>query len=350
MALSVRKLLTCIRNLLLLASILAIMLVFVACDAKGVQESTTSNAFISTATEPVDIQSTTPLDTLELSLPKRGELRRDSENQETFVINGTEVGGVFLLDVDSKIFDDVLNHQESVPPLVLAAMKDLGNPEWEWYMSSSSLYGLLEINMGYSQEEYMAYVVRGYAACYIVWFNRNQISSDDEISIMQSLSSSDISDELNMVSNQAYADAIAESMAQEEYRLDITLPEGLCTKDETEDGALFYQNGQLVGGYKVIHFEKGILSNVDENHDMILECLREYLADQVNLTNFSGEIIIEEGLITAQFSDGEIEYTHYILSYGQIGTQYDIWFDESKIDQNSVKNIIYGAQLTSISR
>lgn len=53
-----------------------------------------------------------------------------------------------------------------------------------------------------------------------------------------------------MISTQALADVIAESMAQEEYQFEVILPAGIVEKDQTEDGALFFQNDNLVGGYK----------------------------------------------------------------------------------------------------
>jgi len=228
--------------------------------------------------------------------------------------------------------------------LVHSAMKDLGFSEWEWSMSNSSVYGLLEFHMGNAESEYVVYFIRGNSACYVFWFDRNLISTDEETTIMDSLHSDDITDELNMISTQALADSIAESMAQKEYQLDVLLPAGIVEKDQTEAGALFYQNGNLVGGYKTIHFEKGILPAVHENQNLILESLKEYLMDQIDLSDYSGEII-DEVFITARFSNGDTEYTHYILTYGQVGTQYDIWFNEKLLDSNTVTSIISNAQL-----
>ena len=96
------------------------------------------------------------------------------------------------------------------------------------------------------------------------------------------------------------------------------------------------------------HFEKGILPSVQENHDLILERMREYLKDQIDLTDFSGEII-SEAPITVQFRNSETEYTHYILSYGQVGTQYDVWFERGKVEEDAIQFIIAHSQLTSIS-
>lgn len=295
-----------------------------------------------------DIAAVSPLDTMNFSIPEGGTLRTDSTDQKTFVIQGAEAGGVFLLNVDNEIFDDVLSYHETLVPIVMAEMRRSDAPEWEWYFSNSSLYGLLEISMGYKQQEYAAYVVRGNSACYIIWFDRNQIAKNNEIAIMESLRSSDITEELNKISSQAYADAIAESMAQEEYRFDLALPSGIRCEEQTESGALLYQKEALVGGYKVIHFEKGILPSVQENHDLILERMREYLKDQIDLTAFSGEII-SESPITIQFRSSATEYTHHILSYGQVGTQYDIWFEEGQLEEDAIQFIIAHSQLTPIN-
>lgn len=348
MDLSVSKYLRRWRNLTLFIFITLGLFLFTACGEKEHMEIREVQTPISSMTEENVIQAIEPLDMLTFSLPSGMDSHHNSEREITFRSNGAEVGGVFLLECDNEIFDDVLNYQDSLTPLVLNAMKRMDSAEWEWYMSSSSLYGLLEFTMGNSQKEYNAYLVRGHLTCYVVWFNRNLISSDEQIAIMESLSSEDIADELNMVSSQAYADAVAESMAREEYKFDVILPEGIEKKGQTEDGALFYQNGQLVGGYKIIHFEKGILPAVHENQELILERLKTYLINQIDMTDFHGEII-DKSLITARFSNGETEYTHYILSYGQVGTQYDIWLDATFLDQSTVGDIISGAQLTTVS-
>lgn len=311
-------------------------------------ESTVVDESIPSTTEKQNVQASVLLDMLNFSLPEGTTLRRDSEDRRTFVSGNTEVGGVFLLDVDLTIFDDVLHYQDSGMPLVLDAMKKLKNSDWEWYTSSSSLYGLFEVNMGRDQQEYIAYVVRGNTACYIVWFDRSQISGNDEVAIMKSLTSTDITSDLNMVSNQAYADAIAESMAQEEYQFVVPLPEGMDCQKETNEGALFYQGVKLVGGYKIIHFEKGILPAASENHDLIVSRIKEYLSDQIDLSDFSGKVN-DEGLITVQFSGDGVVYTHYLLTYGQVGTQYDVWFDESQVEQDTVNAIVDGAYLVPIS-
>ncbi len=330
--------------------IITFVLVFViaaayltACRDKVSIETNAPQTTVAATEEVANNEAVNPLDMLSFDLPTDITRRRDTATKETFVKNTSEVGGVFLLDCDSKIFDDVLNTHDNVTTLVLNAMKDLGI-QWEWHMSESSVHGLLEVNMGEGSSEYMAYAVRGYSACYVIWFDRTQIANSDEIAIMESLSSDDITDELNMISSQAYADAIAESMASEEYQFEVVLPEGIVLGDQTDDGALFYQNGQLVGGYKTIYFEKGILPAVHENQELIIERMKEYLADQIDLSAFTGEII-DEGLITVRFSNGTTEYTHYIMTYGQVGIQYDIWFDENILNKNTVNNIIWGAKL-----
>lgn len=332
------------KKIIALILVLATMSVFLA--ACGEQEKTAVDVpqtSIPTTETVISNETTNLLDMLSFNLPADVTRRRDSGTKETFVKNTSEVGGVFLLDCDSKIFDDVLNTHDNVTTLVLNAMKDLGI-QWEWHMSESSVHGLLEVNMGEGSAEYMAYAVQGYSACYVIWFDRTQIANSDEIAIMESLSSDDITDELNMISSQAYADAMAESMANEEYQFEVVLPEGIVLGDQTEDGALFNQNGQLVGGYKTIYFEKGILPAVHENQELIIERMKEYLADQIDLAAFTGEII-DEGLITVRFSNGTTEYTHYIMTYGQVGIQYDIWFDENILNKNTVNNIIWGAKL-----
>lgn len=332
------------KKIIALILVLATMSVFLA--ACGEQEKTAVDVpqtSIPTTETVISNETTNLLDILSFNLPADVTRRRDSGTKETFVKNTSEVGGVFLLDCDSKIFDDFLNTHDNVTTLVLNAMKDLGI-QWEWHMSESSVHGLLEVNMGEGSAEYMAYAVRGYSACYVVWFDRSQISYEDEIVIMESLSSDDITTELNMISSQAYADAIAESMAAEGYQFEIALPAGIVQREQTEDGALFYQNGQLVGGYKTVHFENGFRNSVEENQELVIERLKGYLADQIDLTSFTGEII-DDGMIVVRFTNGSTEYTHYVINYGQGGTQYDMWFDENILDKNTVNNIVWGSKL-----
>lgn len=314
-----------------------------ACREKGTTEMDIPQTTVAGTEEVVNTDAVNLLDMLSLNLPAGMTMRRDSDTKETFVKNNSEVGGVFLLDCDSKIFEDVLNTHDNLTTMVLAAMKDLGI-QWEWHMSESSEHGLLEANMGEGSKQYIAYAVRGYATCYVVWFDCNQISSEDETAIMESLHSDDITDELNMISSQAYADAIAESMAAEDYQFKIVLPAGIVLGDQTEDGALLYQNGQLVGGYKTVYFENGFRNSVEENQELVIERLKGYLDDQIDLSAFTGEII-DEGLIIVKFTNGSTEYTHYVISYGQDGTQYDMWFDESILNKNTVDYIVWGSQL-----
>lgn len=330
----------------ILLLILASIFLLASCKANensAVAISQNDTPMESTGTE-VTYDPVNPLDLLEITLPDGMERQWVSDTREDFQEGPDTVGGAFLLTCDDSIFENVLEYANSLKLLVIQAMEDMGMPEMEWYMGNSSVYGLHEFNMGNAQSEYIAYVVRGKTACYVLWFDRNQVPYDTETAIMKSLHSEDITDELNMVSNEAYMAAISESMAMGDYCFEIVLPEGIIQEETAADGALFYRGTQLVGGYKVIHFEKGILPSVHDNQELVLKQLKEEVKDQIDLTDFSGEIT-DERLITAVFSNGSREYTHYILSYGQAGTQYDIWLDKALLDQQEVDSIIWGAQL-----
>lgn len=332
------------KRIIALILVFAILSVFLtACGGQEKNENEVPQTSIPATEAVVSTETANLLDKLSFNLPSGLTLRRDSDTKETFVKNTSEVGGVFLLACDSKIFEDVLNTHDTMTALVLDAMKELGM-QWEWHMSESSEYALLEANMGDGSCEYIAYAVRGYSTCYVVWFDRNQISSEEEIAMMESLHSDDITDELNMISSQAYADAIAESMAAEDYQFELALPTGIVLGDQTEDGALLYQNGQLVGGYKTVYFENGFRNSVEENQELVIERLKGYLADQIDLSAFTGEII-DDGLILVRFTNESTEYTHYVINYGQGGTQYDMWFDENILNKNTIDYIVWGSQL-----
>lgn len=299
-------------------------------DSIGADESTTETFNV--------------LDNLEIMLPAGMERNRISESQEIIKINDATIGGIFLLECDDAIFADVLNYSDSLTPLVVQAMEDVGVKEITWHMGETSLYGLQEYNLGNEESEYIAYVVRGYSACYVFWFDREQISYEKETEIMQSVCSEDIAEELNKVSSEAYMTAIGEKIDAGEYQFEVDLPEGVAQESVTDDGALFYIDGQVIGGYKTVHFEKGILPAVQENGGLIVERLKEYMRDQIDLSEFNGEIT-DEALITVAFTNGSDEYTLFILSYGQVGTQYVIWLDTANLNQTTVDSIMWGAHL-----
>lgn len=330
--------------------LLIVVSVFLLISCKGNENAPVETSHDIAPVESADIEKAdnsakpNPLDLLEIPLPDGMERLKISDTQEAIRKGSDTVGGAFLLECDDSIFEDVLGYANSLTPLVIQAMEDIGLPEIEWYMGNSSVYALHEFNMGSDQSEYIAYVVRGNTACYILWFDRKQVPYDTEIEIMQGLHSEDITDELNMISNEAYMEAISELMAKGDYRFEVELPEGITQEETAASGALFYRGDQIIGGYKVVHFEKGILPAVHDNKELILERLKEEVKDQIDLTDFSGEIT-DERLITAVFSNGDKEYTHYILSYGQIGTQYDLWLDKALLDEQTVNSIMWGAKL-----
>lgn len=289
-----------------------------------------------------------PLDALELTLPDGIVYQRDSMEQASFVKNSSIVGGVFLLECDEAVFGEIRECFGSLKGLVLQKMSDVGISEMDWEMSSSSAFAFQEYSFGTADSEYIAYAVRGNATCYIVWFDCGQVETDVEISIMQSLHSEDITDELNIISTEAVMDAIAASMANKEYYLEVTLPDGFTQSTSNNEGALFYSADQLVGGYKVVHYEQGILPAAQENAELILERLRDYVSDQVDLSDFSAEITSDR-LITVIFKNEETEYTHFILSYGQVGTQYDLWLETTSLKQEVVDAIVNNVLLVECS-
>ena len=60
-------------------------------------------------TSSSDIDTTIPLDILTFTLPNGITERRDSDSQKTFMKNSFDAGGVFLLECESEVFDDVLS-------------------------------------------------------------------------------------------------------------------------------------------------------------------------------------------------------------------------------------------------
>lgn len=100
----------------------------------------------------------TPLNLLEITLPEEMERQRISDSQESIISNTKTVGGIFLLECDDAIFDDVLGYTKSLEPVVAKAMEDIGIPKMDWLMEYSSPYALCEFNMGNEQSEYRTFV------------------------------------------------------------------------------------------------------------------------------------------------------------------------------------------------
>ena len=142
--------------------------------------------------------------------------------------------------------------------------------------------------------------------------------------------------------------AISKEMDKHTYQFTVDLPSQLLMERVEDDGAVFLQNGNIVGGYKVIHFEKGILPNIHGNQDVVLQQIVDDLSAQIVLSEYQGEIIADMP-ITLRFTNQGAENTHYILSYGQIGTQYDLWFDSKVLDEDTIAQIIQHAALVDVS-
>lgn len=297
------------------------------------------------ATEIREIPAS-PLDMLQIALPRGFERQRVSETKETFLQSDRHVGGIILVDIANSVFDDILNRLDNLTPIVMDTMEtEMGVEQFGWQFGASSLYGLYEFEMGDNQTEYRAYLLRGMKSCYVVWFDRKQVDADMEEALMQSISSEDIPKELNRLTNEEYADAIAESMAKEEYDFVFDLPNGITRNNISEDSALLYKDGIVIGGYKTVHFEKGILPAAKENQQIILDYLRENVMKEIDPGDFNAEITNDSVVITAEFSNDSKKYTHNILSYGQVGTQYDLWFDAAALDQTTRANILWSGRV-----
>ena len=129
--------------------LLAAMTLMTAC--KGSSGSVAEKDFPEST--PVETNESTAgafnaLDTLEITLPAGMERTRISDSQEIIQTGNATIGGVFLLECDESIFDDVLNFSDSLMPLVFQAMEDILPKSITWHMGESSLYGLYEYNWG----------------------------------------------------------------------------------------------------------------------------------------------------------------------------------------------------------
>lgn len=324
-----------------------IVLCLAGCSAKedlSVPDAPELTEALETQTE----NSKSPLLEMSLTLPESVSSVNVSDAQIDFMRDTQRIGGIIILECNPAIFKDVLGFSSSLEEIVNDALDHLGLPSAEWTMSGGSKYGIEEYSRGSETFEYKAHVLRGNQATYAVWLDKRQVSDSLENEIMAGIHSDDIVDSLNKISTEDFMNAISKEMDKHTYQFAVDLPSQLHMEQEEDDGAVFLQNGNIVGGYKVIHFEKGILPKVHENRDIVLQRIVDDLSALIALDEYQGEIIADMP-ITLRFTNQGAENTHYILSYGQIGTQYDLWFDSKALDGETIDQIVQHAHLVNMS-
>ena len=330
----------------------AIVLCLAGCSAKSAEDVS-----VSTAAELTEVRQTqaeesksplSPLSEMSLTLPDGISSVSVSDSQIDFMSGTQRIGGILILECDPAIFEDVLGFPSILEEIVNDALAPLGLPSAEWTMASSSVYGIEEYSRGSETSEYKTHVLRGKQATYAVWLDKKQVSDSLEKEIMTGIHSDDIVDSLNRITTEDFMNARSKEMEKHTYQFTVDLPSQLLMEQVEDDGAVFLQNGNIVGGYKVIHFEKGILPKVHENRDIVLRRIVDDLSAQIALDEYQGEIIADMP-ITLRFTNQGAENTHYILSYGQIGTQYDLWFDSKALDEKTIDQIVQHAHLVKVS-
>lgn len=335
------------RTLRTMFLLFAIALCLVGCSTeRNIPDSSLSELTEEQETLAENFKS--PLSEISLTLPDGILSVNVSDAQIDFMSVTQRIGGIIILECDPAIFDDVLEFSSSLEEIVNEALDHLGLPSAEWIMNSSSEYGIHEFSRGSEASEYKTHVLRGNQATYAVWLDKKQVPDRLEDEIMTGIHSDDIVDSLNRISSEDFMNAISKEMDNHTYQFTVDLPSQLLMEQVEDDGAVFLQNGNIVGGYKVIHFEKGILPKIHENQDVVLQRIVDDLSAQIELNEYQGEIIAEMP-ITLRFTNQGAENTHYILSYGQIGTQYDLWFDSKVLDEETITQIIQHAALVDVS-
>ena len=333
-----------LRTMLLL---FVIVLCLAGCSAKE-DSSVPAASELTEALETRTENSKSPLLEMSLTLPDGISSVNVSDVRIDFM-NGTQrIGGIIILECDPAIFEDVLGFSSILEEIVNDALAPLGLPSAEWTMGGSSKYGIQEYSRGSETSEYKTHVLRGNQATYAVWLDKKQVSDSQEIEIMTGIHSDDIVDSLNKISTEDFMNAISKEMDKHTYQFTVDLPSQLLMEQVGDDGAVFLRDGSIVGGYKVVHFEKGILPKVHENRDIVLQRIVDDLSAQIALDEYQGEIIADMP-ITLRFTNQGAENTHYILSYGQIGTQYDLWFDSKVLGEETIDQIVQHAHLMTVS-
>lgn len=251
-----------------------IVLCLVGCSAKE-DSSVPAASELTEALETQTENSESPISEMSLTLPEGVSSVNVSDAQIDFMSETQRIGGILILECDPAIFEDVLGFPSILEEIVNDALDRLGLPSAEWTMSGGSQYGIEEYSRGSETSEYKTHVLRGNQATYAVWLDKKQVPDSLENEIMAGIHSDDIVDSLNKISTEDFMNAISKEMDKHTYQFTVDLPSQLLMEQAEDDGAVFLQNGNIVGGYKVIHFEKGILATVYKGNiikNLIMDC------------------------------------------------------------------------------
>lgn len=298
----------------------------------------------------ISMAASTQQPTLQLSLPASIQWEPASDTQGTFLKNGTEIGGILLQKEQNIIPYIPIGELDAAKDTILSTLETAGITNIEWTMGGSSEYGPLEMEIGNGSEEYTVFVLGNKAPQYLLWMRGGQLSDDEQTAILANFEKNTYTEEELEAMQQADLEAVAKSMEGKNYQLSVDLPGGTVTRPVGPHGALFFANEESttpIGGYEILHFQKGILPNAEENKALIMDTLKDSLMDSFDFSEYTGDMT-DTKWITVVFSKGEHAYTHQILFFGQNETQYDLWFDNNLLDADTMKETALMAQLNEI--
>lgn len=109
--------------------------------------------------------------------------------------------------------------------------------------------------------------------------------------------------------------------------------------NDSDSSCLIKREGEIIGGYTVADFRKGVLTDPSANEEEIIKTLVNSVSSQIDLTGFDA-VVSQDFYIKVVFTSAEREYEHYIIYFSDVDTYYDIWFDSSQVDAETVMQIV----------
>ena len=325
-----------------LLSLFVFSIIFTGChnqdtkSAPTVQE-TAAGSIVSThkGVEPTEVvvkemATESKLDNLEITLPPDMALEGDTATSKSIMHDGQIVGGVILLDLSEDVLSDPYS-DELIDYLKNDVMQNINDSDFD-YIAESSLHAYVEVSFSNTEKEYIHYILLGNSASYDVWLDRSLVTADEELQIIQSVQSEDITSDLNTIS-------VSETIAFETKEFQFDLPDEMERTNVTDSSCLITRDGETVGGYAVTDFRKGVLTDPASNEEEIISTLINSVNEQIDLSDFDA-VVSQDFYVKVVFRNAEEEYEHYIIYCSEVDTYYDIWFDSNQVNSETIAQIV----------
>ena len=160
--------------------------------------SKNNNATISVnVTTPIEVGKEVLCD-VSIALPEGMTRKVVSNIQHDFILDEQQIGGIVVVDISNDLLDAPLEQSLAITDLLGKQVLSGADPEYTTFMcAGGNAYAYMEVYTGGEQIQYVHYLFRGEANKYDVWFAYNLVNDETINNIIASVSSDDITAELN---------------------------------------------------------------------------------------------------------------------------------------------------------